>query len=114
MLAAVDGQDAMTCFENHNRPIDLLFPDVNMPRMNGPELATQLIELQPNLKVLFASGLPDNLLTLKKSEDFETMGFMNKPYSIANLTKTIRDILDCPTQGNALDRACRERVGAQH
>ncbi|WP_229508106.1 response regulator [Massilia sp. Dwa41.01b] len=38
------------------RPVDILFTDLNLPGMSGIELATRAIALQPTLKVILASG----------------------------------------------------------
>ena len=40
---------------------DLLLTDVNMPQMSGDELARQLRQTRPGLKVLYLTGFSDQL-----------------------------------------------------
>jgi len=59
VLEAVDGRDALTVADGHDRPIDVLLTDVVLPRPSGPELAARLRERDPGLRVLFMSGYLD-------------------------------------------------------
>ena len=58
-----------------------------MPIMNGNELCTKLINLNPNLKVFLMSACPD----LKY--DKEKILFVNKPISIARLIELTNEQL---------------------
>ena len=73
--------------------IDLLLTDVMMPGVNGCELARQLREQRPALKVLYVSGFAEPA--------FEGYGapeeaFLEKPYGFEELGKKIRDVLKSP------------------
>ncbi|WP_221033101.1 ATP-binding protein [Actomonas aquatica] len=77
------------------RQIDLLVADVIMPQMDGRELAYWLRLVAPEMKVLFISGYTDRAAfstgTLGKG-----MGFMQKPFGPAALSRRVREILDEP------------------
>jgi FixJ family two-component response regulator len=64
-----------------------------MPEMNGKELANQLSKIVPIKNVLFVSGYPFEHLAEEGKID-EGINFLQKPYSIKNLLKKIREILD--------------------
>ena len=72
-------------------PFDLLFTDVVMPSMSGPELASQLIVLRPGIGVLFTSGYSAAAVT-----DRSTLigDLLEKPFTIEQLARKIRDALD--------------------
>jgi FixJ family two-component response regulator len=64
--------------------------------MSGMELAQRLVSIQPQLKVIFASGYSmDELDT-----DFLREGhavFLQKPYTHVTLPKAVRECLDHET-----------------
>jgi CheY-like chemotaxis protein len=93
VLQANDGHTALALLREHPN-IDLLFTDVILPGgMNGGELARHAQALNPNLKVLFASGYSRNTLIhqdrLKKG-----VRLINKPYRRQDLAREIRAALD--------------------
>jgi len=57
VLYAQSGDHALYLAQQHGQPIDLLLTDIVMPEISGPRLAQELRSLQPNLPVLFISGL---------------------------------------------------------
>ena len=58
--------------------IRLLFADVRMPGMTGPELAQEARKLRPDLKIILTSGYVDGA----PSED---LPFVHKPYRVSDL-----------------------------
>jgi CheY-like chemotaxis protein len=60
VIEAANGAEALALAEGHPVPIDLLFTDVRMPKMCGPELAAALSDRQPGLRVLFTTGYDEN------------------------------------------------------
>ena len=55
VLTAANGPQALELAESGER-IDVLITDVVMPEMLGQQLAEQLRERRPNLRVIFISG----------------------------------------------------------
>ena len=55
MLTAANGPEALALAESGER-IDVLITDVVMPEMLGQQLAEQLRESRPALRVIFVSG----------------------------------------------------------
>src|SRR4051812_13126492 len=52
VLVAQSGGDALLLCEQHAAVIHLLVTDMVMPRMSGPQLATRLLRIRPEMKVL--------------------------------------------------------------
>ena len=92
VLAAADGFEALSLFESSNGTIDLLLTDVVMPGMSGRELAEQVLERSPTLRVIFTSGYPDDT-SIHALIDQRHIAFIQKPYAGKELLATIRETL---------------------
>ena len=64
-----------------------------MPGMGGHKFLQELLQINPEAKVLIASGYSISG-QLKKSMEAGAKGYVGKPYQLADLLKTVRDILD--------------------
>jgi len=91
--AALAGE-ALIASERASGPIDLLLTDVVMPQMGGAELAERLRKTNPGLKVLYMSGYASDVLMAHENVDRETVAFIAKPFTLENITRKVRDVLD--------------------
>jgi DNA-binding response OmpR family regulator len=64
-----------------------------MPRMGGKALAEELSKARPMLKVLYMSGYIDNVIDQHGVLPAGTY-FIGKPFTTANLTRKVREVLD--------------------
>jgi signal transduction histidine kinase len=94
VLEAADGVEALEVARRHGR-IDLLLTDVIMPRMGGPELAKRLVDVQPNIKVLYMSGYTDRGVVHHGVLDPEA-SFLQKPVAMEVVARRVREVLDAP------------------
>jgi CheY-like chemotaxis protein len=80
-VQAADGNAALRILEAENR-IDILFTDVGLPGIRGPELAEAAVTMRPGLRVIFASGYTDS---------FNVDGAMRlvKPYQQEELAEVL-------------------------
>jgi len=92
VLTADSGDHALTVYKNHKAPIELLITDVVAPGMSGPMLADKLLELQPDLKVLYISGY-DNTQVVRKYVVEREHALLAKPFSAADLKAKITGLL---------------------
>jgi CheY-like chemotaxis protein len=83
----------MDLFSRTGTDVALVILDLIMPGMSGIETFRRLKEIDPRVKVLFASGysLPKDAERLSR-EDHN--GFIQKPYRIQDLSLKVREILD--------------------
>ncbi|MGQ9786345.1 MAG: PAS domain S-box protein [Anaerolineae bacterium] len=93
VLEASDAQEALGLAETHVGEIHVLLTDVVMPGINGRELATRVIALRPNVKVIMMSGYSGDIIS---GEDHITRrgAWLQKPISIFELVRTVRQVLD--------------------
>jgi CheY-like chemotaxis protein len=95
VLEAPNGGSALIMCEDFKETINLIITDVVMPGMSGRNLVDRLREIHPEMKVLFMSGYTDNVIVhhgiLEKEIDF-----IQKPFTIENLSKKVREILERP------------------
>ncbi len=75
-----------------NEDIQLLITDVEMPGMNGVELARKIQEIRPRIKVLSTSGFSPKAVA-GKGVATGSIHFLQKPFLPAQLDERIKTIL---------------------
>lgn len=74
---------------------DLLLIDVNMPKMNGFELCTKLLEIDANPRICFMSSAEINHQGLREIYPATNIGcFIKKPVSIEFLVRKVKEELE--------------------
>ena len=93
VLTAENGADAIDVASKSNEKIDLVVTDVIMPTMSAKLMSTILLQHRPGLKILFMSGYNnEDFVDLK--QELPTTRFLQKPFAISELARTIREILE--------------------
>ena len=93
VLQASGPESALRVASEHDGVIHLLLSDVIMPGMNGRDLATALESLRPNIRHLFMSGYPAEVIANRGVID-EGVSFIQKPFRIAELAGKVREVMD--------------------
>jgi len=89
VLTAANGHEAIDVLERN--AVDILFTDVVMPDgMNGIELASYTRRNYPETKIMLVSGYPLPALAQRHGDELGEFAFVNKPYRLADLAKTLR------------------------
>lgn len=92
-LAAGNGREALEIYRNKKQEIALVILDLIMPQMGGIECLEKLLQIEPNAKVIIASGhLPDG--NVRESLLRNAKGFVRKPYNLEEILKVTREVLD--------------------
>jgi two-component system LytT family response regulator len=68
---------------------DLVFLDINMPKVSGLELGYELKYLKPELSIIYQSAYDEHAL---KAYDIGAIGYLVKPFSIEQLEQSISRI----------------------
>ncbi len=95
VLIAGGGKEAIEIFKSKWDHIDLVILDLIMPHQSGEETFDLLLEIDPKVKVLLSSGYSLNGQAVKIMKK-GCKGFIQKPFSIKELSLKLREILDSP------------------
>lgn len=92
-ITAGSGESALSLYSKEKNKIDLVLLDLGMPGMGGRNCLKELIEIDPSIKVIIASGYS---YQGPGREALETgaVGFIPKPYRLNELLLKIRNVLD--------------------
>ena len=93
VLTASDGVDALAIYAQNTEKISVVLTDMAMPIMDGKTTIRALRKLNPDLKIIAASGL-----TLEQSPEINANTFLNKPFKAETLLNTIANLLSDKNQ----------------
>ena len=89
--SAVDGEDALEKVTTF-RPA-IVISDLVMPRMDGVELAEQILQRWPEMAILFTSGHAAEVLAQHGLESLD-VPFLAKPYTRDEALAKVREALE--------------------
>ena len=93
VFIARSGKSALRIFNAVRNRIDMVLLDIIMPELNGEEICARMKETQPDVKVLLASGYSIDWQARELIEN-GCHGFIQKPFSLKQLSLKIRETLD--------------------
>ncbi|MEP6995247.1 MAG: PAS domain S-box protein [Acidobacteriota bacterium] len=93
VLEASSAEQALEVAQRHSGRLDMLLTDVVMPGISGPELARQLLESRPQIRILYVSGYPDEAMASQGILELDA-SFLQKPFTPETLVRRVREILD--------------------
>jgi CheY-like chemotaxis protein len=93
VLTVPDGEGALELYEKENEHVDLVILDLSMPGMGGKRCLEKLVEMNPRVKVIIASGYSFNGPS-KDAIDAGAKGFVGKPYEVRQMLQVIREVMD--------------------
>jgi len=92
VIESVDGPSAIEVLKRTG--VDLLLSDVGLPGgLTGLDVVTRAKEIQPGLKALLTTGYARNALIHNDRLD-PSIPVITKPFSLDELAKKVRDVLD--------------------
>jgi two-component system cell cycle sensor histidine kinase/response regulator CckA len=93
VLIAKNGKEALSVYQKNKDQVDIVILDIIMPDMGGGITYDRLKEINPHIKVLLSSGYS---IDGEASEilDRGCNGFIQKPFSLKQLSLEIRKVLD--------------------
>jgi two-component system cell cycle sensor histidine kinase/response regulator CckA len=92
VLAARDGDEALTVARVHPGPLALVITDMVMPGLGGRALAAQLATDRPSVRVLYTSGYATDAAL--RDDNGLSLPFLAKPFLPLELVRKVRETLD--------------------
>ena len=84
---AEDGEEAISMFKafKHKPPVILM--DHHLPKKNGIKASKEILEVDPNIKIIFITG---NKTIEREAFACGAFSFLEKPVTIKSLIQTIK------------------------
>jgi len=92
-----DGEECLRKYEDANKknendyesPFDVVILDHSMPKKKGKEVASDILKINPNQRIIFASAY-DVIDDKESVDDFEeNFEFLQKPFSLKKFVRQI-------------------------
>jgi CheY-like chemotaxis protein len=93
VIIAGNGKEALEIYQVEKDSIALILLDLIMPVMDGKKCLEEILLVNPNAKVVLASGHSEGGPADGAVAD-RAKGFVQKPYNMRQLLTTIREVLD--------------------
>jgi CheY-like chemotaxis protein len=104
VVHTTNGEDCLKVYHNefqiasvhsdareHIQPFDAVILDYNMPRMNGLEVAKEILACNPHQRIIFASAHLQGILLESVRQLNQIVEILNKPFSEQELIDTVED-----------------------
>ena len=92
VLTAADGEQAVNLYREREKEIDLVLMDLTMPHMDGVEAFGELRQLNPEVRIVLASGYShEDVATRFAGKGLD--GVLQKPYTLAKLREALSGLM---------------------
>lgn len=92
VIEAETAEQALEVLEDETLKVDVFVTDVVMPGLDGPSWVRRALEKRPGTRVVFVSGYAEESLD-KSRVAVPNSVFLPKPFSLSELTETVRQQL---------------------
>ena len=92
VLEAGDGVQGVDLARNHHGPIPLVVTDIQMPGLDGIEMARQITRVRPETRVLCISSVVDPA-SIRRQAGSMPLVFLEKPFDGPTLLEKVRETL---------------------
>ena len=93
VISAVDGVDGLEKFNKHHADIDIILTDIDMPRMSGLDLLSEIRDIDWNIPVLITTGFEKSDILIKLIK-FNVTNYIVKPMQLNTTFKIISLLLE--------------------
>ncbi len=93
VLDTGDPHEAIQLCERHPGEIALFITDMVLPKMSGPQVAERVLQMRPDVRIIYTSGYPGKAsIPIRLRQNGTT--FFEKPFTPDTLVRKVRAVLD--------------------
>ncbi|MFH0996242.1 MAG: response regulator [Pseudomonadota bacterium] len=93
VTATTESIKALANFRSQPYQFDIVITDMTMPDMNGVTLSRELLKIRRDIPIILYTGFSE-LVTEGEAMDAGIKAFVMKPFSLKEIAKRIRSVLD--------------------
>lgn len=86
---AYNGDEAIEIFKGMNEPPEVMIMDHRMPNKDGVETTKEILKINPNIKIIFASA---DTAVRNDALKSGALSFLSKPFAVADLLAEIKEM----------------------
>jgi len=90
-LTAIDGQQGVDMFTQHQQGIDLVMCDVALPKLDGREVLSKIRAMVPNIPFLFITGYEDSSMDEITGNNYTKV--LMKPFDFVMLSHEVNSLI---------------------
>jgi CheY-like chemotaxis protein len=87
-------KEAITLYRDYHRDIGMVLLDYLLPEMSGELVFENLQSLNPDVRVVLLTGCEETVADKMFKRGLR--GYLQKPFSLPDLTQKVRDAIDDP------------------
>ncbi len=93
VLSAKDCEEALDLYNHHRNEIAVVVSDMGLPKLSGWEVLHKMREINPNAKVILASGYSDPKIESEMMKE-GAKDYVAKPYDTDEISRKIREVIE--------------------
>ncbi len=92
VMTSGDGVEAVRLYAQNKDEIGIVLLDMDMPNMDGLETASELLRIDPQVKIIAVSGSDAEAGLAELAKNGKLKAFIRKPYTVERLLRTLAEI----------------------
>jgi nitrogen-specific signal transduction histidine kinase len=92
VISATQGKEGLDLFARHQNEIKAVITDMMMPVMNGPAMIKELRAIDPCLRIIGITGLPEQS-SIEGLDTLDLSTLLVKPFTGEKLLRTLNEVL---------------------
>ena len=100
VLQAANGREAIAIYRSGGPSIAAVIIDMTMPVLGGLPTMRELVKMDPQVRIIAASGIHDNEATAR-SIGPQVLAFLAKPFPSERLLRAVAEAVQMPDLGSS-------------
>jgi CheY-like chemotaxis protein len=93
VTAFIGSPETLEAFRSQPDAFDLLITDTTMPDMGGGKLASEILNIRPDMPIIICTGFSESM-NREMAKSIGIREYVRKPVSVGEFASTVRKVLD--------------------